>query len=173
MLVADLLARGSLSPATFPGMRVSQWQIGRRLTAYSCGGSRGIGRLVAHAPRSLLIPTGTTVAILSRYGARGQVNATARHQMSAFGTKRTFRRPQPMSAFGGKADITGPALMSAFDPKRTLTCKSLKPSGPMTARWPQLLPPTREARGAKKLLWNNANQFTRTALMFLRTDTFS
>src|SRR5262249_62191188 len=82
-MVADLLARGSLSPATFPGMRVSQWQIGRRLTAHSCGGSRGIGRLVAHAPRSLLIPAGTTVAILSRYGRRGQVNAMAQHKMSA------------------------------------------------------------------------------------------
>src|SRR5262249_52129411 len=78
-MVADLLARGSRSPVTFPGMRVSQWQIGRRLTAHSCGGSRGIGRLVAHAPRSLLIPTGTTVAILSRYGRRGQVTAMAQH----------------------------------------------------------------------------------------------
>jgi putative tryptophan/tyrosine transport system substrate-binding protein len=37
-----------------------------------------------------------------------------------------------------------------------------------TVPWPQLVP-----RSAKKLLWNNANQFTRTALMFLRTDTFS
>src|SRR5262249_62088670 len=113
-MVADPLARLTLSPRTFPRMRVSQWQISRRLTAYSCGGSRGIGRLVAHPPRSLLIPAGTTVAILTRYGRRGQVNAMAQHQMSAFGTKRTCRHAQPMSAFGGKADIASSDLDVRF-----------------------------------------------------------
>jgi hypothetical protein len=37
-------------------------EIGRRLTAYSCGGSRGFERMTL-APRSLLIPTGTTANI--------------------------------------------------------------------------------------------------------------
>src|SRR6516225_2367405 len=36
-----------------------------------------------------------------------------RAAMSAFGTKRTFRRAQPMSAFGGKADIS---VATAFVP---------------------------------------------------------
>jgi hypothetical protein len=63
-------------------------------------------------------------------------------------------------------------FLAAFDPKRILTCKSLKPSGPMTARWPQLVPRRAKRDGAKKLLWNNANQFTRTALIFLRTAIF-
>jgi len=56
-VVADLLARGSLSSVTFPGM-TSQWHIDRRLAAHSCGGSRGIARSQARAPRSLLIPIG-------------------------------------------------------------------------------------------------------------------
>src|SRR5579875_3829690 len=38
--MAGLLARGSLPCAAFP---VSQWHIGARLAAYSCGGSCGFG----------------------------------------------------------------------------------------------------------------------------------
>src|SRR5260370_16912838 len=37
---AGLLALGSLLQATFP---VSQWYVGRWLSDYSCGGSRGLG----------------------------------------------------------------------------------------------------------------------------------
>src|SRR5207237_4207517 len=44
-LVAGFLARGSSLPATFPGNATLPSGInGRRLTAYSCGGSRGIVR---------------------------------------------------------------------------------------------------------------------------------
>jgi hypothetical protein len=43
LLVADLLARGSLSLAAFPGALVApSGNIGRGLAAYSCGGSRGV-----------------------------------------------------------------------------------------------------------------------------------
>src|SRR5271155_4206271 len=50
---AGLLARGSLPCAAFP---VAQWRNGARLSAYSCGGSRGIG--LTPSPRSLSIPEG-------------------------------------------------------------------------------------------------------------------
>ena len=51
----------------------------------------------------------------------------ARHHMSAFGTKRTFRRPQPMSAFGVKRTSVAPSPMSAFDHTRPSTCVPLSP----------------------------------------------
>jgi len=55
--VAGLLAHGSSPPTTFPRTRaVLSGSFGRRLAAYSCGGSRGIVQV--HAPRSLLIPCG-------------------------------------------------------------------------------------------------------------------
>src|SRR4051794_23328691 len=55
--VAGLLAHGSSPPTTFPRTHaVLSGSFGRRLAAYSCGGSRGI--VQAHAPRSLLIPCG-------------------------------------------------------------------------------------------------------------------
>jgi hypothetical protein len=45
LLVADLLAHGSLSLAAFPeALTASSGKIGHRLAAYSCGGSRGIKR---------------------------------------------------------------------------------------------------------------------------------
>src|SRR5262249_29908099 len=59
--------RGGRSPGSrvvvfgppFPRVSVTlSGKIGRRLAAYSCGGSRGIGRSKARAPRSLLIPIG-------------------------------------------------------------------------------------------------------------------
>ena len=40
-----------------PGTRDAQWHDDGRFAAYSCGGSRGIGRSLA-SPRSLLIPEG-------------------------------------------------------------------------------------------------------------------
>jgi hypothetical protein len=47
LLVADLLARGSLSLAAFPeALTASSGKIGHRLAAYSCGGSRGITRKI-------------------------------------------------------------------------------------------------------------------------------
>jgi hypothetical protein len=58
LLVADVLARGSLPSATFPGFRNPSGHAGRRLAAHSCGGSRGIACPQARAPRSLLIPCG-------------------------------------------------------------------------------------------------------------------
>jgi hypothetical protein len=55
--VAGLLAHGSSPPTTFPRTRaILSGSFGRRLAAYSCGGSRGI--VQAPAPRSLLIPCG-------------------------------------------------------------------------------------------------------------------
>src|SRR5580704_979858 len=42
LLVADVLARGSLPSATFPGFQDPSGHAGRTLAAYSCGGSRGI-----------------------------------------------------------------------------------------------------------------------------------
>src|SRR5580692_6613475 len=42
LLVADVLARGSLPAATFPGFCDPSGHAGRRLAAYSCGGSRGM-----------------------------------------------------------------------------------------------------------------------------------
>src|SRR5580692_1734988 len=42
LLVADVLARGSLCSATFPGFQDPSGHAGRTLAAYSCGGSRGI-----------------------------------------------------------------------------------------------------------------------------------
>jgi hypothetical protein len=44
LLEAGLLASGSQLQATFPGSSRSQWYLGRRLAAYSCGGSCGIAR---------------------------------------------------------------------------------------------------------------------------------
>src|SRR5580658_1472585 len=44
--MAGLLARGSLPCAAFP---VSQWHLGARLAAYSCGGSRGFGSVILTA----------------------------------------------------------------------------------------------------------------------------
>jgi hypothetical protein len=41
-LVADVLARGSLPSATFPGFQDPSGHAGRRLAAHSCGGSRGM-----------------------------------------------------------------------------------------------------------------------------------
>src|SRR5580692_12918186 len=58
LLVADVLARGSLCSATFPGFQDPSGHAGRTLAAYSCGGSRGITCPRARAPRSLLIPCG-------------------------------------------------------------------------------------------------------------------
>ena len=42
LLVADVLARGSLPSATFPGFEDPSGHAGRRLAAHSCGGSRGM-----------------------------------------------------------------------------------------------------------------------------------
>jgi hypothetical protein len=42
LLVADVLARGSLPAATFPGFCDPSGHAGRRLAAHSCGGSRGM-----------------------------------------------------------------------------------------------------------------------------------
>jgi len=47
--MAGLLTCGSMLLRTFPG--ISQWHMSKPLTAYSCGGSRGIG--LSPAPRSL------------------------------------------------------------------------------------------------------------------------
>jgi hypothetical protein len=47
LLVADLLACGSLFLAAFPeALTASSGKIGHRLAAYSCGGSRGITRKI-------------------------------------------------------------------------------------------------------------------------------
>jgi hypothetical protein len=52
LLVADLLARGSLSLAAFPeALTASSGKIGHRLAAYSCGGSRGIKRTYMRSHR--------------------------------------------------------------------------------------------------------------------------
>src|SRR5271170_4969319 len=55
-MMAGLLAHGSAPVAAFPEVQGPQWHHGERLTAYSCGGSRGVGP--KPAPRSLLIPEG-------------------------------------------------------------------------------------------------------------------
>src|SRR5262249_52029118 len=68
-LVAGFLARGSSPSTTFPGTRFPVVS-GRRLAAYSCGGSRGIVR-TEHAPRSLRSLAGTTARIVT--SARTQV----------------------------------------------------------------------------------------------------
>src|SRR5258708_17360374 len=52
-MAAGLVARGSLPFVAFPGPRFPV-ACDERLTAYSCGGSRGIGKYIP-APHSLLI----------------------------------------------------------------------------------------------------------------------
>ena len=64
--MAGLLARGSQPCAAFP---VTQWRYDARLTAYSCGGSYGLGPRISPrwpAPYSLLIPRRGTIAAMIR-----------------------------------------------------------------------------------------------------------
>jgi len=72
--MAGLLARGSLPCTAFP---VSQWHVGARLAAYSCGGSHGIGasfKAIKATPHRVPIqsPKGTIGAILPTPSARRQ-----------------------------------------------------------------------------------------------------
>src|ERR1700730_4434545 len=79
-LTAGLLACGSIPFAAFPGPRFPV-ACDERFTAYSCGGSRGIGDIFFPAPHSLFDPQMGTVTISKDHvtlsSQSGRVHANA------------------------------------------------------------------------------------------------